>query len=206
MAVSDPFVRAWNSYDSGGLAGLNEREAPLAVITPDIDLAKRASSLIEGLQPGDLRWMILVDAYPVVSHGKHLDIVGSRPVSYLDQAATNPEVEVLSALTRATAQHVQEVAAPQHGAAIFMFGQQVPTMHMQVVARHNEQDGLNWDIPRQEMPVEARHEIAQALSFDQVPGRAEELQMIASQVLEHLVERMEPKDCRPTPVMDGLKR
>lgn len=148
MEVFDPYARAWKAYDSGGLDELRIIEAPLHVYTAPDDVANAIAER-NGIDPNDMRCMVIADAFPVASI--HLNIVGHRQVPY--DEAVGPEKDMLDHITRTVRSLVLQAINPLHGVADMTFGQQVPTMHRHVVAREETTDGLNWEISRAKISV-----------------------------------------------------
>lgn len=169
-AVFDPFARAWEVYGADGPEGLEVIEAPMFVCMPDPELAEQVASGVDGLEAEDLKWMVLPDASPVADG--HLNIVGGRGISY--RQASDPERHVMDVLTHATEQHVEEIVQPDNGIGVYRFGR-IPTMHAHVVPRREWADGLDWTTKRPLISVDERRLVRDALGFDKVPGRIDEL-------------------------------
>lgn len=147
----DPFYNGWEAYTEGGLAAVNEIEAPLlmlAVDQADPELAERVAAQYaeQGLRAADLRFGIWPDASPIPVRednevvGIHLDTFGGRQVRYRE--ATEPERAAIDAVTYAAELLVVDAVDPEHGTAIYQFGK-IPTYHKHVVGRERQPDGLN---------------------------------------------------------------
>lgn len=163
MPAFDPFERAWNVYNEGGIEALEVIEAPLFVATTDPELAQAVAERNEGVEPGFLKWMILPDATPVAPN--HLVVVGGRQESY--DEATDVERHVMDTLTHATSKHLKELVHPVNGTGVYRFGNQAPTMHAHVVMRTQSFHGLNWTGERELIPVEQRREMRGRVAFDE---------------------------------------
>jgi hypothetical protein len=174
----DPFERAWNTYNEGGLEALEVIEAPLFVVAADPELAQAVTERNEGVEPGFLKWMILPDATPVAPD--HLVVVGGRQASYDD--ATDVERHVMDTLTHATSVHIKDLIHPVSGTGVYRFGNQAPTMHAHVVSRTQSFHGLDWNGKREFIPVEQRREMRDRVAFDEA-GVAELHQRVAKALL-----------------------
>jgi len=179
MPNLDPFARAWREYDENGLDGLNNREAPLIVISATDLLDDEqldqviASAAAEGheLVPDHLRWMVAPDAKPLTPG--HLNVIGGRQIPYHD--ASDVERGMAELLTNATRQHINGLLRPAYGTSVHIFGEEVPTLHTHVVQHRTEEDGYDWKQNRPFITVGVRHLVRAHVGFDLVPGRKEQI-------------------------------
>lgn len=151
-APFDPYMRAWDAYEHGGPAELAEREAVVYLHVADPTVAEDVAAAHDGLEPADLRWMVIADAFPVARG--HLNVVGGRQVAYMD--ATDPEQAVMGIITNRVQRCIAQVLRPAHGFFVGQFGQQVPTMHTHIVPRRESADALDWAQKRSKAPLAER--------------------------------------------------
>lgn len=173
MAGFDPYQRAWQTWEAGGISALAEREVALFVH----DVPEDMSARIRGI-PSDARlgFMVVADACPLdpeatkylgeippTSRVHHLNVIGRRQVGY--DELTPAERHAMDELAVVTGRHLREMVRPKHGIEVVRFGNQVPTAHLHVLSRSAPDHGLDWGIDRPLIPVADRWRREGPLAF-----------------------------------------
>jgi|GEM_PF-3483928 len=176
----DPFQSGWEAYEQGGLAAVEQIEAPLLLYVPEPDLASEVAKRYEyeGLQAVDLRFGVWPDASPVQVRkpdelvGVHLNVFGSTQLRY--GLATPVEKAAIVALSDEMEEHIREVINPQAGVGVMRFGK-LPTMHQHIIAREIPEDGTgNW-LERDLVDLARRREMRDRVELDLIPGRRQQV-------------------------------
>lgn len=179
----DPLARNWETYEQDGLAVLQEKEAILAVLEPDAELAAQVAGTYEELEPGHLKCIVLADMFPVASLA-HVLVVSRRVTTF--ETATDVERAMVGDLAHAVVGRMREVLEPQVGFGVAYFGK-VPTFHANVVARDEAGHATRWSsADRTQMSLEDRRALAVKLGFGD-PLEVPALQNVQAKALRRFV-------------------
>jgi hypothetical protein len=140
--VFDPLARGWEILEDEnlGLTMLQEKEAVVAVLEPDVDLAASVAANYDELEPNDLKCMVLADMFPVSSLA-HVLVVGRRATTY--ETATDVERAMVGDIAHAVVGRMRETMDPCVGFGVAYFGG-IPTFHANVTARDKQAHAVRW--------------------------------------------------------------
>jgi len=180
-----------HAYTEGGLARVEQTEAPLFMFAADLADPELAVQLCYNyrdseLFASDLRFGVWPDACPVTMReadetvGVHLNVFGGRQVRY--GKATEAERAALDVIMFEVEELVLDALSPAYGSNTHRFGK-VPTLHGHVVAREQEMDGLIWN-KRMQPSLEARRMARSRIT--ETAATPDRLAHIESQVLRTL--------------------